>query len=134
MGILSNIWSKIVHVAHAETAAVAANAKDDGAKNAPAAAPQAATPEAPKAPVDVPAVLAGLAAKSGEKLNYQTSIVDLLKLLGLDSSLEARRQLATELHYTGDMNDTAAMNTWLIKQVYAELAKNGGVIPAGWGQ
>lgn len=85
------------------------------------------------AQVDVDAVLKELAAKAGQPLNYKESIVDLLKLLGLDSSLQARQKLADELHYTGDKNDTATMNVWLIKQVYTELANNGGKIPAGWG-
>ncbi|WP_264996904.1 DUF3597 domain-containing protein, partial [Komagataeibacter rhaeticus] len=94
---------------------------------APAAAP--ATPAAaPAQPVDVDAVLGALAARNPEKLNWQTSIVDLMKLLGLDSSLSARKELATELHYTGDMNDSASMNVWLIKQVMAKLAANGGKV------
>ncbi|MBV1837237.1 DUF3597 domain-containing protein [Acetobacter estunensis] len=101
-----------------------------GAAGAPGAAPPAAG-AAPTTPVDVDAVLADLAAKSGQTLNWQTSIVDLLKLLGLDSSLEARKQLATELHYTGDQNDTATMNVWLIKEVRQKLAENNGKIPAG---
>ncbi|GBQ25241.1 hypothetical protein AA0472_1692 [Acetobacter estunensis NRIC 0472] len=101
-----------------------------GAAGAPGAAPPAAG-VAPTAPVDVDAVLADLAAKSGQTLNWQTSIVDLLKLLGLDSSLEARKQLATELHYTGDQNDTATMNVWLIKEVRQKLAENNGKVPAG---
>ncbi|TPW33726.1 DUF3597 domain-containing protein [Oecophyllibacter saccharovorans] len=125
MGLLSDIWSKIVHIAHAD-------APQDAAKTTGGSTDASSAPAGQQAPVDVSAILAGLAAKSGEQLNYQTSIVDLLKLLGLNSSLEARRELATELHYPGDMNDTAAMNTWLIRQVYAELAKNGGKIPAGW--
>jgi hypothetical protein len=79
--------------------------------------------------VDVEAVLKGLAAKSGQKLDYQHSIVDLMKLLDLDSSLTARKELTKELNYTGDTNDSAAMNVWLHKQVMRKLAENGGKVP-----
>lgn len=75
-------------------------------------------------------ILSEKAAQSGQQLNWQTSIVDLLKLLSLDSSLTARKQLANELHYSGDTNDTATMNVWLIKQVMSQLAANGGKVPA----
>ena len=75
-------------------------------------------------------MLNALAAKSSEKLNWKTSIVDLMKLLGLDSSLSARKELAQELHYTGDMNDSAAMNVWLQRQVMTKVAANGGKVPA----
>ena len=67
---------------------------------------------------------------SGQKLNWKTSIVDLMKALGLDSSLSNRKELAQELGYTGDMNDSAAMNVWLHKQVIAKLKANGGKVPA----
>ena len=70
------------------------------------------------------------AAQSGQTLKWQTSIVDLMKLLGMDSSLGARKTLAGELHYSGDTNDSATMNIWLIKQVMSQLAANGGKIPA----
>jgi hypothetical protein len=79
--------------------------------------------------VDVAAVLNGLAASNKEKLDWKRSIVDLMKLLGLDSSLNARKQLATELGYKGDMNDSATMNVWLHKQVMQKLAANGGKVP-----
>ncbi|WP_264986195.1 DUF3597 domain-containing protein, partial [Novacetimonas hansenii] len=95
---------------------------------APAAATPAAPAAAPVAPVDVNAVLSAMAAKNPEKLNWQTSIVDLLKLLGLDSSFAARKELAAELHYTGDTNDSAAMNIWLQAQVLRKLAENGGKV------
>ncbi len=75
-------------------------------------------------------ILDGLAAKSSEKLDWKHSIVDLMKLVGMDSSLSARKQLATELHYTGDQNDSATMNTWLHKQVLQKLAADGGKVPA----
>ena len=76
--------------------------------------------------VDVMAILEGLAKKFPEKLNWKTSIVDLLKLLGLDNSLDARKKLAKELDYTGSTDDTAAMNTWLIKAVMKKIAEKGG--------
>jgi hypothetical protein len=80
--------------------------------------------------VDVEAVLIGLASKGGESLNWRHSIVDLMKLLNLDSSLSARKELAKELKYTGDVNDSASMNIWLHKQVMQKLAANGGKVPA----
>jgi hypothetical protein len=89
--------------------------------------PPAAVAAAPK--VDVAAVLADMQAKNPQKLNWQTSIVDLLKLLGLDSSFEARKTLAGELGYTGSTEDSAAMNIWLHKQVIQKLAENGGKVP-----
>jgi hypothetical protein len=79
--------------------------------------------------VDVEAVLTGLAAKNREKLDWRKSIVDLMKFLKLDNSLTARKQLAQELHYTGDTNDSASMNIWLHKQVMQKLAENGGKVP-----
>ncbi|MFT9142904.1 DUF3597 domain-containing protein, partial [Acetobacter orientalis] len=82
-------------------------------------------------PVNVDAVLTDLATKNGQGLNWKESIVDLLKLLGLDSSLDARKKQAGELGYTGDTNDSAAMNIWLIKEVRQKLAANGGTLPAG---
>lgn len=94
-----------------------------GGQGAPVSAPPAAQT------VDVSQVLSGLAAQNGQKLNWQTSIVDLLKLLNLDSSITARKELAKELNYTGDMNDSAAMNIWLQKQVMTKLAQNGGKVP-----
>jgi hypothetical protein len=74
-------------------------------------------------------VLADLASKNGQALDYKRSIVDLLKLLDLDSSLQARKQLADELHYTGDKEDSATMNVWLHKQVIKKVAENGGKVP-----
>ena len=79
--------------------------------------------------VDVEAVLSQMQASHNEQLNWRTSIVDLLKLLGLDSSLNARKQLARELHYDGSTEDSAAMNIWLHKQVMQKLAENGGKVP-----
>ena len=84
---------------------------------------------APMSQVDVAAVLTALAAKNKEKLDWRKSIVDLMKLLNLDSGLAARKELAQELHYSGNMNDSAAMNIWLHKQVMQKLAENGGKVP-----
>jgi hypothetical protein len=71
----------------------------------------------------------GLAAQSSERLDWRRSIVDLMKLINLDSSLAARKELAQELNYAGDMNDSASMNVWLHKQVMTKLAENGGKVP-----
>jgi Domain of unknown function (DUF3597) len=71
-----------------------------------------------------------LAAQSKEKLDWRKSIVDLMKLLNLDSSLGARKRLAEELHFTGNVNDSASMNVWLHKQVMVKLAENGGKVPS----
>ncbi len=116
-------------------------------KAAPAPAPQTPAPQttaaqptptpaapipqaAPAQAVDVEAVLSGIAAKKGSDLNWRTSIVDLMKLLDLDSSLDNRKELATELGYTGAKDGSAEMNMWLIKAVMRELEKNGGTVPA----
>ena len=80
--------------------------------------------------VDIAAIVDKAAAATGEKLAWRTSIVDLMKALGLDSSLTARKELAKELNYTGDTNDSATMNIWLHKQMMAKLAANGGKLPA----
>jgi hypothetical protein len=80
--------------------------------------------------VDVEAILNDLARKSPQKLDWRHSIVDLMKLLDLDSGLAARKELATELNYGGDMGDSAAMNMWLHRQVMQKLAENGGQVPA----
>ena len=85
----------------------------------------------PAAQVDVEAVLIEIAdSKGNPDLNYKTSIVDLMKLLGLDSSLDNRKELATELGYTGATDGSAEMNIWLHKAVMRELARNGGKVPA----
>jgi hypothetical protein len=82
------------------------------------------------APVDVAAILTKLASENKEKLDWKHSIVDLMKLVGMDSSLEARKALAADLHFTGDTNDSASMNIWLHKEVMRKLADNGGKVPA----
>ena len=81
--------------------------------------------------VDVEQVLAQIANEKGNPdLNYKTSIVDLMKLLGMDSSLDNRKELATELGYTGDKDGSAEMNIWLHKEVMRQLAEHGGKVPA----
>jgi hypothetical protein len=95
-----------------------------------AAAAGAAVATAPPPTVDVAAILNNLAAKNPEKLDWKRSIVDLMKLVGMDSSLGARKELAKDLNYTGDMNDSASMNIWLHKEVLRKLADNGGKVPA----
>jgi Domain of unknown function (DUF3597) len=79
--------------------------------------------------VDVTAVLDGLAAKNQQKLDWRHSIVDMMKLLGIDSGLSARKELAGELHYSGDTSDSASMNIWLHKEVMQKFAENGGKMP-----
>lgn len=140
MGILSNIFSKIFPSSHAANAPAQPGSTAPAAGN-PAAAPSATTPgasatsataPAPSAmsEVDVEKLLDDKAAKAGEKLNWKTSIVDLMKLLDLDSSLNSRKELAKELNYTGDTNDSASMNIWLHRQVMIKVAANGGKVPA----
>ena len=80
--------------------------------------------------VDVEAILDKMAKEGDQKLDWKHSIVDLMKLVGMDSSITARKELAAELKYTGDTNDSAAMNVWLHKQVMKKLAENGGKVPA----
>ena len=133
MGILSNIFSKIFPSSHpAATQASTPAAGTAAAPAQPIAAPAApaAAQAAPMAEVDVEAILNGMAGSAGQALNWRTSIVDLLKLLSLDSSLQSRKELAAELHYTGDTGDSAAMNIWLHRQVMNKLAANGGKVPA----
>ena len=142
MGILSNIFGKIFPKAHA--ANKGPQAQPQAQTPAPQAQPQAAPQAQPQAQpqvqpqaapammeqVDVEAILTNMQKSSGQQLNWRSSIVDLLKLLGLDSSLQARKELAAELHYTGDTSDSASMNIWLHRQVMNKLAANGGKVPA----
>lgn len=108
--------------------------KPEAAKPAaiPAAAPAAPTapPKPAAAEVDVAAVLDAAVARGGQALDWRRSIVDLMKALGLDSSLAHRKELASELGYTGDMGNSAAMNIWLHRQVIQKLKENGGKVPA----
>ncbi len=136
MGLLSNLMSKIfshpsatVAATGSASAAPAAAAPGQPPAAAPAAATPAAAPAAPAEVVDVTAILDGFAANNPEKLDWKKSIVDLMKLVGMDSSFKARKQLAQELNYTGDPNDSASMNVWLHKQVLIKIAENGGKDP-----
>ena len=100
-----------------------------GTTSGSAAAPSSA-PAAPAQSVDVAPILDKAVAAKGEKLEWRTSIVDLMKALDIDSSLAARKELAKELGFTGDSNDSASMNIWLHKQVMVKLVANGGKLPA----
>lgn len=123
-----SIFTKIKDAIFGNKAAAQPNTR-----SAPTAAPPAAQPKpAPAAPepVDVEAVLQRMATDNKQQLNWRTSIVDLMKLLGMDSSLENRKELARELGYTADTSDSAAMNIWLHKRVMKELAAHGGKVPA----
>jgi hypothetical protein len=123
MSIFGNIMSAIFgHSAQAQSAGAPQGGQTASPSTVPAATPQQN--------VDVEAILGDRAKHKNEKLDWRHSIVDLMKLLDLDSGLSARKQLAEELHYNGDMNDSAAMNIWLHKQVMQRLAANGGKVPA----
>lgn len=135
MGILGNIFHKIFPsshpaVAQADTPAATQASSAAGTNTAPAAPVPTATPTQNMPEVDVEQILNGMAQSAGQTLNWRTSIVDLLKLLGLDSSLQSRKELASELGFSGDTNDSASMNTWLHRQVMNKLAANGGKVPA----
>jgi hypothetical protein len=97
-----------------------------GSAAAPAGAGKGGTA---MAQVDVEKVVSDIASRKKEKLDWRKSIVDLMKVLDLDSSLKNRQELAKELGYSGDMNDSAKMNIWLHKQVMVKLAENGGKVP-----
>ena len=139
MSLFDNLMSKIF--SHGSSGASDISAAPSTASNTSAAQPtqpgqpSASTPAGAGGvatatqQVDVAAILDGLAAKNREKLDWKHSIVDLMKLVGMDSSLSARKQLATELHYTGNQTDTASMNMWLHKEVLKKLAENGGKVP-----
>jgi hypothetical protein len=120
MGIFSDIVNKIFGTAKAAGAAMA-----DAASSIGGSTPQPMTRE------QVEAQIQKKADETGRKnYNWKQSIVDLMKLLDLDSSLNARKQLATELGYTGKLDGSAEMNVWLHKEVMAQLMKNGGTVPA----
>jgi hypothetical protein len=124
-----NIFGKILGKIFGKKAPAApASPAPTAGATTPAAAP--AAPAAPAPVVDVEAVLEEMASENSQRLNWRTSIVDLMKLLGMESSLAERRELADELGYTGDKSDTATMNIWLHKQVLRKLAENGGKVPA----
>jgi hypothetical protein len=119
MSIFGNIMSAIFK-----------SARPAATTAAPPAAQPGTTATATMAQVDVAAVMTKLAEQNTERLDWRRSIVDLMKLLNLDSSLAARKQLAQELRFSGDVNDSASMNVWLHKQVMQKLAENGGKVPA----
>ena len=141
MSIFGKIMSAILGSSASATPASAPSASGGAAANAgsssatasssagPSAASSASASAAPAQTVDVAAIVDKAAAASGEKLAWRTSIVDLMKALKIDSSLAARKELAKELGYTGDTNDSASMNIWLHKQVMAKLAANGSKLP-----
>ena len=126
------IFSKIKDAIFGHRAEAAPRPQPAPTAGAPSAMPQMnqATAAAAAQPVDVDAVLEDLAAKKSETLNYSSSIVDLMKLLDLDPSLENRKELAAELGYSGARDGSAEMNVWLHKRVMQELEKNGGKVSA----
>lgn len=131
MGIFDKIKGAIWGQAQAATPdAEAAQTAEVTPTTATTASPAPSATASTRA-IDVSAILDAAVAKSGQKLNWKTSIVDLMKALGLDSSLEHRKELAKELGYTGDTGDSAAMNVWLHKQVIQKLKDNGGILPSG---
>jgi hypothetical protein len=130
MSIFGKIMSAIFGTKAGATPAGAAPAGGGAATTAggSAAGPSSAS-SAPAQSVDVAPILDKAVAAKKEKLEWRTSIVDLMKALDIDSSLSARKELAKELGYTGDSNDSASMNIWLHKQVMIKLAANGGKLP-----
>ena len=140
MGIFDSIKKAIFGEAKAETAAPAPGsvAPPAGTSTAPASTPAGVTAGATSytasaaatQSVDVAPILDKAVHDSGQQLNWKTSIVDLMKALKLDSSITARKELAKELGYTGDMEDSATMNVWLHKAVIKKLSENGGKVPA----
>jgi 3-oxoacyl-ACP reductase-like protein len=133
MSILGTIMSKVLGKAPASPAAAAPAAPSAQASGTTNAAPSAPAPTSSSAPrgtaVDVAAVLDALSHKKTEKLDWRDSIVDLMKVLSIDSSLLARKKLAEELHYDGDTRDSASMNIWLHKEIMVILTANGGKLP-----
>ena len=129
MSIFGKIMSAIFGTsANATPASGGAAAPSSG--GAASSGSASAAPAAPAQTVDVAPILDKAVAAKKEKLEWRTSIVDLMKALDINSSLSARKELAQELGYTGDTNDSATMNIWLHKQVMAKLAANGGKLPA----
>ena len=106
-----------------------ADAAPAGGGTATGSAAPGGSSAAPAATVDVAPILDAAVKAKGEKLEWRTSIVDLMKALNIDSSFTARKELAKELGYTGDSNDSASMNIWLHKQVMTKFAANGGKLP-----
>jgi len=133
MSVFGNIVSAIFGSKHAAgvTAAAGPSSPSPSSPAASASAGMAAgaTAAKPISKADVEAILAKLADEQDEDLDWKSSIVDLMKLLKLDSGLGARKQLAQELGYTGALDGSAAMNVWLQKQVMTKLAESGGKVP-----
>jgi hypothetical protein len=133
MSILGKIFGRIFPKANAGQPPAATQSAPSQPAGQPQAAPAGAGTGAAAATVnrvDIEQVLDGMAANNPQKLNWRTSIVDLMKLVGMDSTLQERKELADELGYSGDKSDTAAMNMWLHKQVMKRMADNGGKVPA----
>jgi len=130
MNILDSLMGKILGHSARESEAKVNAARPASPAAPPAAAPAASTATAAPPVVDVETVLETRAAGTKQTLDWRHSIVDLMKLVGIDSSLANRKALAQELGYTGDMNDSAKMNVWLHKEVMRRLAENGGHVPA----
>jgi hypothetical protein len=128
MSVFGNIMSAIFGPSSAQAKASPAEPVRAAATGQASAVGTASAP--PPQTVDVAEIVDKAAAAKGEKLEWRTSIVDLMKALGLDSSLSARKQLAKELNYTGDTKDSATMNVWLHKQIMAKLVANGGKLPS----
>ena len=126
MGLFSNLLSKVFGQQTAAT-----STPPPAAAGAPAGAPAVASSgsTSPAATIDVTAVLDDLATKNSEKLDWRKSIVDLMKLVDMDSSLASRKELAKDLNYTGDTSDSAKMNVWLHKEVIRKISENGGKVP-----
>jgi Domain of unknown function (DUF3597) len=132
MSVFGSIVSAIFGSKHAATVTGAAGSSSPSASSpAPSASgtPAGAIAAKPISRTEVEAILAKLAAEQRESLDWKNSIVDLMKLLKLDSSLDARKQLAQELGYTGALDGSATMNVWLQKQVMTKLAESGGKVP-----
>ena len=129
MSIFGKIMGAIFGSQASATPAGGGTATAGAAPGAPTASAPSSAPVAPPQSVDIAAIVDKAAAAKKEKLEWRTSIVDLMKALDIDSSLAARKELAKELGYTGDTNDSASMNVWLHKQVMVKLAENGGKVP-----
>jgi hypothetical protein len=132
MGVMSNIMNAIFGSKASASPAPSGSAPASGSSSVPASSPAASTQAGSGGggSVDVAAVLDKAVTAKKQKLEWRTSIVDLMKALDLDSSLSARKELAKDLHYDGDTNDSAKMNIWLHKQVMQKLAENGGKVPS----
>ena len=128
MSILGSIMSKVFGHDAPVVAAAPASQPQSAAQSATVTA--APTKPTPISQADAEALLTAIAANYSHPVNWKSSIVDLMAILGIDNSLAQRKALAKELGYTGDMNDSATMNVWLHKQVMTKLEENGGYVPA----